>query len=83
MIIVLDRVVNKHPELKPQEVLSAWESRIKTQFRLDDEVEYMVAVGVSQNGKLIEMIAFDDADDIVIFHALKATKKMLTELGML
>jgi hypothetical protein len=83
MIIVLERVTKKHPELTNDEVLSAWESRVKTQFRLSSEKAYMVAVGVSSNGKLIEMLAFDDEDDTVIFHALKATKKILNELDML
>jgi hypothetical protein len=29
------------------------------------------------------MIAFEDGDDVVVFHAKKATKKILDELGML
>ncbi|MDR1421804.1 MAG: hypothetical protein LBI64_02945 [Coriobacteriales bacterium] len=83
MINILGRIDEKHPDLKTEEILSAWESRVKTQFRLTDEREYMVAVGVSSSGKLIEMIAFDDGEDTVIFHAMKATKKILTELNML
>jgi hypothetical protein len=65
------------------EVTGAWLSRIKTQYRLDDDKEYLVAVGVSPSGRLLEMIAFEDADDTVIFHAMKATKKILSELDML
>ena len=83
MIKVLDCVSQRHPDISNFEVVGAWEARIKTQYRLEDEKLYMVAVGLSPKGRLIEMIAFDDADDTVIFHANKATKKVLNELGML
>jgi hypothetical protein len=65
------------------EVTGAWKARIKTQYRLDGDREYLVSVGVSPSGRLLEMIAFEDGDDVVVFHAMKATKKILDELGML
>jgi hypothetical protein len=83
MIRILSRVVERHPDITMDEVSSAWRVRIKTQFRVTDEKEYQVAVGVSSNGKLLEMLAFDDNGDTVIFHAMKATKKILSELDML
>ena len=83
MIKVLERVNKRHPDMIELEVVGAWESRIRTQYRLDGNKPYMVAVGVSSSGKLIQMIAFDDGGDMVIFHAMKATNKVLIELGML
>ena len=83
MICVLDRVSERHPEATSEEVTGAWLSRIKTQYRLDDEREYMVAIGVTPKGRLLEMIAFEDGEDTVIFHAMRATKKILAELDIL
>jgi len=83
MIKVLDRVSRCHPDMTDIEVIGAWEARIKTQYRLNEDKPYMVAIGASSKGRLIEMIAFDDGGDTVIFHAMKATKKILDELGML
>jgi len=83
MIKVLERVTNRHPDMIKEEVVGAWESRIKTQYRLDGDKPYMVAVGVSPSSKLIQMIAFNDGDDAVVFHAMKATNKILIELGIL
>jgi hypothetical protein len=83
MVKVLGRVTDKRQSLTIKEVMGAWESRIKTQYRLDDDREYMVAIGVSPSGRLLELIAFEDDEDVVIFHAMKATKKILIELNML
>ena len=83
MIKVLERVLIRHPDMTDIEVLGAWEARIKTQYRLSEDKPYMVAIGVSSKGRLIEMIAFDDDGDTVIFHAMKASKKTMDELGML
>lgn len=84
MVIVLDRVFRRHPELAEPDVRSAWNARIKTQYRLSDERPYLVAVGVASSGRPIELIAFEDEEDIVIFHALTPpTKKLLRELKML
>ena len=84
MVLVLKRVIKRHPDITQEEVVGAWWSRIKTQYRIDSEKEYMVAVGVSPNGRLLEMIASEDEKGtIVIFHAMKVTKKVLVEVGML
>lgn len=83
MIRVLDRVAERHPDMTDTEVLGAWKVRIKTQYRLDGEKPYKVAVGISPSEKLVELIAFDDDDDTVIFHAMRATKSILIELGIL
>lgn len=84
MVIVLERVFVRHPDLTLMDVRSAWEARIKTQYRLSDEKPYMVAVGAASSGRMLEMIAFEDGSDIVVFHALTPpTKKLLRELKML
>jgi hypothetical protein len=83
MIRVLSRVSEKHPDMTDIEVIGAWEVRIKTQYRLDGDKPYILAVGVSPKGRLIAMIAFDDDGDTVVFHAMRASKKTMDELGML
>jgi hypothetical protein len=83
MLRVLDRVFERHPQLTQADIESAWAARLKTQFRLDGDKEYMVAIGMSATGKLLQMIAFTDNEDTVIFHAMKATKKTLSELDMI
>lgn len=84
MVVVLDRVTKRHPELSRDEILSAWDGRVKTQFRVDRDKPYLVAVGVAYNGKAIEMIAFEDGGDTVIFHALTPpTKKLLKEMNLI
>jgi hypothetical protein len=83
MIRVLERVEDRHPSMTLDEVTGAWKARVKTQYRLDGDKEYLVAVGVSPSGRLLEIVAFEDGDDVVVFHAMKATKKILSELGML
>ncbi len=84
MVKVLARVYARHPDLSEEDVLTAWDNRLRTQFRLDGEKPYMVGVGVARSGKPLEMIAFDDQGDTVIFHAMTPpTKKLLKEMGML
>lgn len=82
-IKVLDRVFRRHPELSKEDVKTAWENRLKSQYRLDQDRPYIVGVGVAKSGKPLELIAFEDGSDTVIFHAFTPpTKKFLTELGM-
>jgi hypothetical protein len=38
---------------------------------------------IGKASALLEMIAFKDGGDVVVFHAMEATKKILDELGML
>lgn len=84
MLVVLDRIKKRHPDITNEEVVSAWESRIKTQFRVDEDKPYLISVGVSNTGKVLEMIAFEDESDVVIFHAMTPpSKKFLKEIGML
>lgn len=84
MVVVLKRVTERHPDITEDEVLSAWDGRIKTQFRVDGDKPYLVSVGVAFSGKAIEMIAFEDDEDIVIFHAkTPPTKKLLREMNLI
>ncbi len=82
MVKILKRVADKHPEMVDKEVLSAWKCRLKTQFRLDGDKPYAVAIGISTKGRLIEIIAFEDDGEMIIFHAMKASRKMMDELGI-
>ena len=80
---VLEKVVERYPNLTYEEVESSWDARLKTQIRMHDEMPYIVSIGVSSRGQLVEIIAFDDGGDTVIFHAMTPPpRNLLAELGM-
>lgn len=84
-VVVHPRVMERHPELAEQDVLSAWESCLRAVPRIDrDSVDYM-AIGSDAHGRLIEMLVRQaNGNGWVIFHAFTPpTKKALRELGML
>ena len=78
------RVSARHPELSEHDVLVAWKSRIAWAIRIVGEKNHVVAVGFDNNGRFIEMVAVNDGDDYLIFHAMTPpSKRTLTELDLL
>lgn len=68
-----------------RQVAFAWESPIRCRARsgTDDPVLW-IAVGALPDGRLCEMVAFQDSDGAwCVFHAMSPpTKKFLRELGL-
>ncbi len=69
--------------LTESEILYAWENFLRKQHRQTPNEDVVVAVGVTQSGDLIQMVAIDKPWGTLIYHALKPpTMKVLIELGM-
>lgn len=77
MVIVLDRIYEWHQDMSMEEIISAWNARLKTQMRLNQYQAYMTSFGVSSTGKFIKMLAFNDGEDTVIFHVMTPTGQEL------
>lgn len=81
-VFIHPRVMERHPELRERDVLSAWENAWSYSIRAADDGERIVAIGCDSNGRDIEMIAKCDWEGCLIYHAkTPPTKKMRQELG--
>ena len=82
-IAVLDRVVNRHPELTKEDAAHAWEYCIKSMPRLGKEPEEHVGIGYDASGRLIEIVAIrNTAGDWLIKHAQTPPQEAIKrELG--
>lgn len=82
---VADRVPQRHPELSKEDVIAAWNSRLKCQVRLGPWPPQYAAIGFDGHGRSVEMVAVYDPnqDSVLVFHArTPATKKFKRELGI-
>ena len=79
---VLGRVMERHPELTMEDVLSAWANTVTVAFRADGDRERQIGVGSDPNGRLVEMVAVrTDDGGWLIYHAMTPpSHKTLTEL---
>jgi uncharacterized protein YeaC (DUF1315 family) len=82
-ILVHKRIQEKHPEIFIDDVLEAWKSRIKCQVRTGPWPPQYVAIGFDKKGRALQMVAMYDPakDELLIFHAMKATETVKKELG--
>ena len=81
---VHERISMRHPELSELDVLAAWDSKIAWALRIVGETNQIVAVGFDGNNRFVEMVAVNDGDDYLIFHAMTPpSKRTLTELNLL
>ncbi|MEG0477417.1 MAG: hypothetical protein RR572_07115 [Raoultibacter sp.] len=81
-VAVHPRVNRRHPNVGVKEVISAWGNRLCTQRRDGLEADHYVAVGFDLHGRLLEMIAVETDDGWLVFHAMRATRGILKELGI-
>ncbi|MDR3037095.1 MAG: DUF4258 domain-containing protein [Coriobacteriales bacterium] len=82
-IKVHPRVNGRHPEISDDEVIAAWNNPVELAKREGAGDELWVAAGFDNNGRPLEVVASKSKDGIwLIFHAMKATTKTLTELGL-
>lgn len=75
------RVGRKRPEISDEDVEAAFQSAIRSRARDTDPVQW-VGIGTDRDGRLLEFIAVEQHDAWLVFHAMKATKAVLTELGL-
>lgn len=75
------KVSNKRPEIHDADVITAFESALRSRGRNTDPIQW-VGVGIDSHGRLLEFIAVEDeSDGWLVFHAMLATSKVLKELG--
>ena len=76
------RVTNRHPEVTPADVIRAFEGTLRSRARDTRPVQW-VGVGADSGGRLLEYVAVEDEPDgWLVFHAMPATNKVLTEVGL-
>ena len=69
--------------LTESEILYAWENYVRMQQRSAPHEEYVVAVGCTQMGDMVQMVAVIVEDGYLIIHAMRPpTRKVLQELGI-
>ena len=82
-VVVHPRIHEKHPELKDEDVESAFRNIFSQALRSLEEREEYMAIGSDSNGRLIEIVYRSDPEgNVIIYHAFTPpTKKALAELG--
>lgn len=83
---MIEIVVHEHAlkhGLSREEIEFAWEGFICQRHRCTPHSDQVVAVGVTQEGVMVEMVAVEKADVLLIYHAFTPpTKSVLRELGL-
>ena len=83
-VMVHRRVSERRPEFSDADVLTAWENRIRCQIRIGPWPPQYLAIGFDGKGRSLQMVATYDpmADEVLIFHAMRATKAVKSELNL-
>ena len=69
--------------LEEGEILFAWENFIRKRHRDVPNNDQMIAVGITQSDKYIQMVGVVKPYGLMIYHAMTPpTEKMLVELGL-
>ena len=80
-IVVHDHAL-KH-DLSVEEIEYAWRNYIRQQHRESPEEDKILALGFDQKGRLIQMVARDQGEMILIYHAMTPPSlKVLRELNV-
>lgn len=82
-IVVHHRICERHPDVTEDDVRTAWRSAVRVQQREGSFDARYLAIGTDRRGRLLEMCAVRiDDESVLVFHAMQATVKALTELGL-
>ena len=80
-LVILPRAF-KHG-LSERDIESAWRNANAARMRNFDIPSVYAAAGPDMRGNLIELLAAEQEDgSFVVFHAMKLTRKMASELGL-
>jgi hypothetical protein len=61
----------------------AWKNYVKRMYRQAPNQEQIFAIGCDLAGRMIQMVAVDTLDSVIIYHAMTPpTEKMIRELGL-
>lgn len=71
--------------LNKRDILHAWTHVLASRERLDLEVRLLVVVGLDSGMRPLQIIATQDAcsGEWSVFHAMRATKKVMREVGLI
>lgn len=76
------RVTTRHPDIHEADVILAFENTVRSRARDTNPVQW-VGVGTDSRGRLLEYVAVEDEPDgWLIFHAMRATRSVMNELGL-
>ncbi|RDB69931.1 hypothetical protein [Eggerthella sinensis] len=82
-LVVHPRIQKRHPDVLEEDVRTAWRNAVRIQKREGSFDDRYLAVGIDQRGRLLEITAVRlDRETVLAFHAMKATVKAVTELGL-
>jgi hypothetical protein len=73
----------KRPEISDEDAIHAWRNAIAIVNREYNPPDYYAAAGMDNKGRILELVGVELEDNsLMIFHAMKLTKKMKEELGL-
>ncbi len=79
---VHSRVCLKRPEITSEDAVQAFENTLRSRAR-DTHPVQRVGVGLDFSGRILKYIAVEDEPHgRLIFHAMPATKRVLSEVGL-
>ncbi len=82
-VAVHPRVAQRHPEISDKDAVSAWRNAIAIQNRTYTPPDIYAAAGSDDKGRMLELLAVElDDGTMLIYHAMKLTRKMQAELGL-
>ena len=82
-ILVHPRVAERHPEIQNEDAVAAWNNAIVVQNRTYSPPDIYAAAGSDNKGRLLELVGIELEDgSLLIYHAMRLTKKMRHELGL-
>ena len=82
MAVIVAEHALKHG-LTEGEILHAWKNYVRMQQRSAPNEEYVAAIGCTQAGDMVQMVAVIVEDGYLVIHAMTPpTAKVLKELGM-
>lgn len=75
-------MTRRRPDLTDEDVVTAFEGMLRPRARDTDPIQW-VSVGADASGRLLEYVAVEnEPDGWLVFHAMPATAKALTEVGL-
>ena len=82
-VIVHNRVAERHPEIDEADAICAWRNAIAVANRTYSPPDIYAAAGVDGKGRMLELLGIElDDGSLMIYHAMKLTRKMGKELGL-
>lgn len=82
-IIVHDRVSQRHPDVSQEDAVQAWRNAIAIVNRTYNPPDAYAAAGSDGKGRMLELLGIELEDGtLMIYHAMRLTRKMCAELGL-